>query len=129
MTEPFEVHANKVSERSVQLFNHILNAHQIWNGRIEHEKNLFGIWEIHPIQDLKNINNLNYETSLRILDKYDLNQIVNYQNSKGDSFSNRVSDILFHIINHATYHTGQIATEFRQSGIEPLVTDYIFYKR
>ncbi|QLH28398.1 MAG: hypothetical protein HWD63_02710 [Candidatus Parvibacillus calidus] len=39
-----------------------------------------------------------------------------------------MKDIIFHIINHSTYHRGQIAMEFRQSGLEPLNTDYIFYK-
>lgn len=30
---------------------------------------------------------------------------------------------------NATYHRGQIATDFKNTGLQPLVTDYIFYKR
>ena len=50
-------------------------------------------------------------------------------NSKGETFSNKIKDILFHIINHSTYHRAQIATDLKQNGIEPINTDYIFYKR
>jgi len=116
-------------EKSVKLFNHILNAHQIWNSRIMRDQEPFGVWDIHPPEELKGIDHTNYTNSIRILEQPDLNNIVKYTTSKGDSFSNSVQDILFHIINHSTYHRGQIAMEFRQNGVEPLATDYIFYKR
>lgn len=44
-------------------------------------------------------------------------------------FTNTIGDILFHIVNHSTYHRGQIASDFRESDIEPLNTDYIMFKR
>jgi len=78
---------------------------------------------------LKNIDKSNYEQTLLILDDFDLNTPIEYTNSKGDTFSNNIRDIYFHVINHSTHHRGQIASEFRQYGINPLVSDYIFYKR
>lgn len=86
-------------------------------------------WEIHSIQDLKNIDKANYEQTLQILDAIDLNETINYSNIKGQAFSNCIRDIFFHVINHSTYHRGQIATEFKQHGLELMVTDYIFYKQ
>lgn len=120
---------DKTSEQAIKLYNHILNAHQIWNNRIEPKQPVFGVWEIHHIQDLKNINQTNYEQTLQILDKFDLSETINYANSKGQTFSNSIRDIFFHVINHSTYHRGQIATNFRQTELDPLITDYIFYKR
>jgi len=120
---------DKTSEKAVKLFNHVLNAHQIWNNRIDPKQPTFGVWELHTVSDLKIIDQTNYEQTLQILDKFDLTEIINYANSKGQTFSNSIRDILFHVINHSTYHRGQIATEFRQHGLEPLVTDYIAYKR
>lgn len=120
---------DKISEKSVRLFNHILNAHQIWNNRINPQQPTFGVWELHDTQDLKNIDKTNYELTLHILGTFTLSETISYSNSKGQTFSNSIRDILFHIINHSTYHRAQIATEFRQSGLEPLATDYIFYKR
>lgn len=125
----FITNPDRTSEKSVKLYNHILNAHQIWNHRIKPKQPTFGIWEIHPIQNCKDIDKINYEHSLLILEEFDLNDTINYTNTKSQVFSNRIRDILFHIINHSTYHRGQIATEFRQNGIDPLVTDYIFFKR
>lgn len=119
----------KISERSLKLFNHILNAHEIWNTRILNQKPEFGVWQIHGMKDWKAINQSKYETSLSIINKLDLEAMVNYSNTKGDAFGNSVRDILFHIINHSTYHRGQIATDFRENGIEPIRSDYIFYKR
>ncbi|WP_143961353.1 DinB family protein [Litoribacter populi] len=125
----FNDNLDKTSEKAVKFYSHILNAHQIWNNRIDPKPSVFGVWDIHPIQDCKNIDKMNFEHSLLILDKSDLDGIVQYTNTKGQTFSNSIRDILFHVINHSTYHRGQIATEFRQNGLDPLITDYIFYKR
>lgn len=125
----FNDRPDKTSEKAVKLYNHLLNAHQIWNNRIDPKQTTFGIWEIHPIQDCKEIDKQNYEHSLLILDEFDLNDTMNYGNTRGQKFSNSIRDIFFHVVNHSTYHRGQIATEFREHGLEPLATDYIFYKR
>ncbi len=117
------------SEKAIKLYNHILNAHQIWNNRIDPKQTFFGVWEIHPVSDLKGIDKASFEQTLLILDKFDLNESISYTNTKGQTFTNSVRDILFHAINHSTYHRGQIATELRQNELEPLNTDYIFYKR
>lgn len=120
---------DKISEKATILYNHVLNAHQIWNNRIEPKQTTFGVWQIHPIKDVKGIDKLNYEQSLIVLEKFDLGETINYVNTKGEILQNSLRDIFFHVINHSTYHRGQIATEFKNCGIEPITTDYIFYKR
>ncbi len=127
--DTFITKPNQTSEKSVKLYNHILNAHQIWNCRIKTGQSSSEVWEIHPIHNCKDIDEKNYVTTLLILDEFDINNTINYTNTKGQAFSNSIRDIFFHIVNHSTYHRGQIATEFKQNGIDPLVTDYIFYKR
>lgn len=119
----------KTSDKAFKVFNHILNAQQVWNNRISNQERIVGVWELHKVKDLKSIDLKNYRLSLRILDKFDLNEKIQYKNSKGRSYTNSVKDICFHIINHSSYHRGQIASEFRKQGLEPLVTDYIDYKR
>jgi len=129
LCDVFDDNANRGLEKALQLYNHMLNAHQIWNNRIEPLQTPFGVWELHPVSDLKGIDKANYEQTLLILDKFDLNDPISYTNTKGQTFSNSIRDILFHAINHCTYHRGQIATALRQNELEPLNTDYIFYKR
>lgn len=120
---------DKTSEKSIKLYNHLINAHQIWNTRIAPIEATFGVWDLHQIQDCKVIDEANYKHSMLILDKFDLQEIIHYTNTKGEAFKSSVRDMLFHVINHSTYHRAQIATEFKQSGISPISTDYIFYNR
>ncbi len=89
----------------------------------------FKVWQINDWNDLSNIDNENYSTTLKIIANNNLDNIIEYTNSKGIKFSNKIKDVLFHVINHSTYHRGQIATELKNCGIEPINTDYIFYKR
>jgi len=117
------------NERPVKLFSHILNAHHIWNCRIRQQPTGHGVWDLHAITMFQGMEEANYAATLQILEDVKLDMIVAYNNSKGEPFHNSVRDILFHIINHSTYHRGQIATLFRQNGIPPVITDYIFYKR
>jgi uncharacterized damage-inducible protein DinB len=129
LAEVFTAQPTRTTERAIKLFNHILNAHQVWNSRITAERSSVGPWDLRPISELKEVDSLNYANSIRILYQADLDIVIKYRNSRGDSYTNSVKSILFHVINHSTYHRGQIATEFKQNGIEPLVTDYIFYTR
>ena len=125
----FENNSTAIPEKSIKLLNHLINAQQIWNERMLDEKISVGVWEIRALESLKNHNENNYNKSLQILNNTQLSQKISYKNSKGIEFSNTVQDILFHIINHATYHRGQIASDLKANGIEPINTDYIFYKR
>jgi uncharacterized damage-inducible protein DinB len=43
----------------------------------------------------------------------DLSQIIPYKNMKGDSFEQPLFEIAFHVINHATYHRGQLVSILR----------------
>ncbi|RYE14391.1 MAG: damage-inducible protein DinB, partial [Sphingobacteriales bacterium] len=52
-----------------------------------------------------------------------------YTNTQGKTYTNTVLQILTHVVNHATYHRAQIATDMRQHSLEPLMTDYIAYAR
>ena len=116
-------------ENSLKLLNHTINAQEIWNARILEQPIAVMPWEIRENIILAEINILNYQTSLKIVDTIGFEKIVNYKNSRCEVYSNYVKDMLFHIVNHSTYHRAQIATDFKLHGLTPLVTDYIFYKR
>jgi uncharacterized damage-inducible protein DinB len=125
----FVEHEGILSEKSFKLYSHILNAHHIWNHRIELKKPILTPWDLQPLSACKDLDNNNFQNTLLILDQYNLDQMVKYTTSKGDPFEHTIKELLFHVINHSTYHRAQIATEFKQAGIEPIVTDYIYYKR
>ena len=125
----FEREAARVDEKSVALFSHILNAHHIWNNRIRGRKTEYGVWDGHAIPAFDVINRRNHEETWSILAAADLTAPIAYQTTAGKPFANTVRDTLFHVINHSTYHRGQLASLCRQNGMEPPITDYIFYKR
>ena len=54
---------------------------------------------------------------------------VDYRNSAGQAFRNRVDDVLAHVALHGSYHRGQLALLARQGGGTPALTDYIAFVR
>ena len=115
-------------EKTVKLLNHLINAQQIWNARIKNEGE-FEVWQINDWNNISKINTDNYSKTLEIIHNESLENSIEYKNSKGQKFINKIEDVLFHVINHSTYHRAQIATDIKNNGIEPINTDYIFYKR
>jgi uncharacterized damage-inducible protein DinB len=56
-------------------------------------------------------------------------QIIAYKAYDGTAYSNKLSDIIRHVVNHGTYHRGQITTMLRQVGEKGISTDMIAYYR
>jgi uncharacterized damage-inducible protein DinB len=123
---PFD---SEIPQKTLKVFNHMLNAHQIWNSRVKGIPQAYHVWQWHDKKDWKHIDKTNFTATMHILDQYDLNESVSYTNSKGQFYTNNIKYILFHIINHSTYHRGQIASDLKAAGITPIPTDFIIYKR
>ncbi len=117
-----------VSEKAIVLFNHVLNAQHIWASRILGVAPKYQVWEVFNVDLFEKISKQNFELIAQVLKNYSLEQEISYINSKG-SYTGIVKDILFHIVNHSTYHRAQIASILKLEGIEPPVTDYIILKR
>jgi uncharacterized damage-inducible protein DinB len=116
-------------ERVQRLIGHTLNAQNVWNHRIIGEPPTQMVWDTFGIERLHFLNDENHELSLDILKSRGLSENIQYIESKGDAYSNSVENILFHIINHSTYHRGQLVTTLKQNRVIPLSTDYILYER
>lgn len=117
------------SEKISQLTSHILNAHHIWNHRIFGVSPALFVWQLVEMEHLQSIDLENFEHSLELVQNKDFSEKIAYTNSSGQNYANTVQEILFHIINHSTYHRGQIMSLLKNNGVEPITTDYIFYKR
>lgn len=46
-----------------------------------------------------------------------LNSSIHYKNMKGLEFTNQVEHILFHVVNHGSFHRGQLITMLRNAGV------------
>ena len=129
LAELLSTNEEKLTDKAKNIFSHLLSAHQIWNARILAHEKPFEVWQIHRVSVYGDIDQINFENSLKVVNDFDFDQVIVYKTSSGLVFENTIQDVLFHIINHSTYHRAQIATEFKLVGIEPLSTDWSMYKR
>ena len=59
----------------------------------------------------------------------DLEGMVTYRGLDGQTFSVSLGHLMRHVVNHSTYHRGQLATLLRQLGHTPPSTDFTRYLR
>ena len=69
---------------------------------------------------------LNYVNALT---QEDIDRVVEYKTMKFGVYSNPLWQSLQHVVNHGTYHRGQITTMLRQLGAQPLATDLMHFYR
>jgi uncharacterized damage-inducible protein DinB len=55
--------------------------------------------------------------------------VMQYENMKFGVYSNHLWQSMQHVVNHGTYHRGQVTTMLRQLGAEPILTDLMHYYR
>jgi uncharacterized damage-inducible protein DinB len=63
------------------------------------------------------------------LSPVDLERSFEYRDTKGNAHRSVYREVLQHLVNHGTYHRGQITTLLRQVGAEPVSTDLIAFYR
>ena len=66
---------------------------------------------------------------LDALNDADLQNDLSYRNMAGDPYANRLGELMSHVVNHSTYHRGQLTTMIRQVGATPPSTDLVNFLR
>jgi uncharacterized damage-inducible protein DinB len=59
----------------------------------------------------------------------DCDRLVSYQDMRGVSQNDTLTEIVLHVVNHSTHHRGQVSGFLRSLGITPPVLDAIHYAR
>jgi len=114
--------------RSLKLIAHILSAEGLWLARINQEKPSLPVWpELALAQCEAEADALgaSWRFYLEECREADLSHQIRYVNSKGETWSSQVDDVLLHVITHSAYHRGQIASDMRAAGLTPAYTDFI----
>ncbi|HVG29256.1 MAG TPA: DinB family protein [Pyrinomonadaceae bacterium] len=57
----------------------------------------------------------------------DLDGVVAYVNAKGEEWRYPLGRMMRHVVNHSTYHRGQVVTMLRQLGAGAPSTDLLYY--
>ncbi len=58
-----------------------------------------------------------------------LERIVEYKSLAGEKFADPLTPLLQHLVDHGTYHRGQVATLLRQLGVKPASTGFVVFLR
>jgi uncharacterized damage-inducible protein DinB len=67
------------------------------------------------------------EEWLSLLSEDDLRKDVRYRNLRGQFYAYPLWQQLAHVVNHSTYHRGQVTTMLRQLGAAPVSSDLLLY--
>ena len=114
---------------------HLWDAQFIWLARLNGESP--NTWPSHSfkgnldeaIGGLQQ-NTLALATYIELLDENEYQREVEFKSIDGTSYFNSVEEIIMHVINHSTYHRGQLITLLRTGGFTAVdSTDFIRYLR
>ena len=114
---------------------HIWDAEVIWLHRltggtqtalpIQHEPMTFLVFKERFLKNSKTLADF-----VSSKEEHYFSQTLSYKNSQGKEFTNTISDIIHHVMNHGTFHRGQIITMLRSIGVTELSsTDFITFCR
>jgi uncharacterized damage-inducible protein DinB len=112
-----------------ETFQHQLEVDLLWYGRMN--KEFQGEYKTlsSPGAYRKAFQELHGEIKGFIAGSPDLTIPVHYRISSGEDFTNHLEDLLQHLVNHGTYHRGNISAMLRQQGHQGHSTDYIYFLR
>lgn len=112
--------------KSLRWLSHIVGAEYVWLSRLHHHNPPFPVWpELSLDQCEAELRSLTASWRSYLDSNMSLESTVDYKNSKGESWTSSVADILTHVFMHSAYHRGQIAADMREGGFAPAYTDFI----
>lgn len=62
----------------------------------------------------------------KVTDEF-LGRVIAYTNTKGEERKYLLQHMMQHVVNHSSYHRGQVVTMLRQLGVEAVDTDFIIF--
>jgi uncharacterized damage-inducible protein DinB len=63
------------------------------------------------------------------LSQSDLDRVFEYKTLKFGTYKNPLWESMQHVVNHGSYHRGQVTTLLRQLGAQPILTDLMHFYR
>jgi uncharacterized damage-inducible protein DinB len=119
--------AAPLPERALAALAHVAGASEVWLSRVTQKPDPAVAWPdlgLDALEErLKGVAQ-RWRTYVGGLSAGDLARPMTYRNTKGETFSYPLGDVLLHIALHGAYHRGQVALLLRTAGTQPPLTDY-----
>jgi uncharacterized damage-inducible protein DinB len=120
-------------ERCVSLISHIISSQDVWLERISgsYDWNI-EIWESFNLFECSVLSFQSSEGWMNFIRKSrekDFDNLINYKNTKGNQYETPVKEIIAHVLNHSSYHRGQINQILIDNNVPAVPIDYIYYTR
>jgi uncharacterized damage-inducible protein DinB len=117
-----------------ETLKHMWNAESTWWQRMKMQDNLIlpstGSQGLPQVADGLQQQNKLWEDWVANASVAAIDHVFHYQNSKREQFRQPIWQMLLHLVNHGTYHRGQLVTMLRQLGVNEIpATDYIVWSR
>jgi uncharacterized damage-inducible protein DinB len=116
----------------IKLMSHLQLAQANWYKRIAGQQDDQPVWQTLELPQLLAELDSNGKLWLVYIQTLHSDNFVEwraYNNLAGQPQENTVQDLLVHVVNHATYHRGQIARRIRELGFTPPTTDYVLFAK
>jgi uncharacterized damage-inducible protein DinB len=122
---------NEPVERASFLFSHLLSSHSMWMSRLTKTPitcTLFQERTLDECEALMQENTAKWKVYLTEITEETLDSIIHFDGAWDRSKRNmRIEDALIHLINHSSYHRGQIVQSIKDK-IDPLpISTYIIF--
>lgn len=114
---------------------HLLDAESIWWQRLKLVEHIQGAGQSFSgsFADLETKlieQSRQWDEWVRGANEMQLVHVFAYQNTRREQFKQPVNEVLLHLVNHSTYHRGQLVTMLHQLGIEKIMaTDFNVFTR
>ena len=118
---------SEVRKEATRLFAHLFKAQVIWFNRINGIKEKVDVWGEYNDETCTSL--LNDSRSMLEGIAARIGEEIEYQDTKGNRYSNSVADIFEHVIIHGQHHRAQISMLLRKADFKPPATDYIYFLR
>lgn len=115
--------------RPTELLSHIINAEVLIMGRIRGEE-FFDPFMVRSIEEnikLSKSIKAEWKEYINNLAEVEFDNSIRYVNIRGERVTAKIWEMFMHMINHSTYHRGQIALILRKMNISPPITDLMTF--
>ncbi len=121
---------HSVRDTLVHLFSSGWFWHERWQGRAPQRPDFSGQFkDVAGVREWANSIDRDLHQFVDRMRAADLESTLEYRTTEGDPAARQFWQMLLHVVNHGSYHRGQITTMLRQLGAKTVAFDLIFYLR